>query len=409
MPTSRLFGWGFGLSVLVVALAAYIGLQRPLQSFGTDDDIYCYEGIYTASALAKGVIPKCFTVSEGKFSQILADLPTSYQSTDLKNGYAYPGLWDGHGHLLQFGEFLHSVDLFGSSSFEEVRSRVVDYVKSHPGTGTRDNWIRGVGWDQMALGAMPTAVSILKDLHIREVDIAVLMRYQDMLDKDDALKAQYIMLDRVDVHCVWVSQAVLGLLPDDLPDVPGGEIVRDPGMGVFCDNAMDVVMAVWPRPDGKKKKEAVKSAMKSLHAVGLVGMHDAGVIPEDLELYQKMSRTADWTLRVYAMIECKERNTFCPEKAPWIEEENGMLYVKSVKLFAGKSYSSQLRSSLTSSRWCIGQLGKCYDRTIQRQTRCIRVTTCGCDNVDFFNKVMVGCRVSSQHPRHRRSCKSASH
>ncbi len=46
------------------------------------------------------------------------------------------------------------------------------------------------------------------------------------------------MLDRVDVHCVWISPAVLRLLPDSIPDVDGGEVVREPGLGVFCDNAV---------------------------------------------------------------------------------------------------------------------------------------------------------------------------
>ena len=46
------------------------------------------------------------------------------------------------------------------------------------------------------------------------------------------------MLDRVDVHCIWVSQPVLDLLPDSIPDVEGGEVVREPGMSVFCDNAV---------------------------------------------------------------------------------------------------------------------------------------------------------------------------
>lgn len=144
------------------------------------------------------------------------------------------------------------------------------------------------------------------------------------------------MLDRVDVHCTWVSQAVLDLLPQDIPDVPGGEIIRTPGMGVFCDNAMDIVMALWPRPNAAKKKEFVKSAMKELHKVGLVGMHDAGVFPRDIALYNEMSQTSeDWTLRVYAMLECAERNTFCPEDAKKIEHPDGFFAVRSVKLFAG--------------------------------------------------------------------------
>jgi predicted amidohydrolase YtcJ len=162
-----------------------------------------------------------------------------------------------------------------------------------------------------------------------------------MLESDPDLQGLYIMLDRVDVHCIWVSQAVLSLLPGDLPDVPGGEIVRDPGMGVFCDNAMDVVMAVWPRPGPEKKKDYVRSAMKDLHSVGLVGMHDAGVTPAELKLYEEMAsdEEAGWSLRVYAMIECKERNTFCPEAVRKVEMDNGLLFVRSVKLFAGISPS----------------------------------------------------------------------
>lgn len=136
------------------------------------------------------------------------------------------------------------------------------------------------------------------------------------------------MLDRVDVHCVWVSRAVLDLLPDPLPDVNGGEVVREPGMGVFCDNAvsrfriwgslfqrtskvchgrmsdsvlqMDMVMDLWPKPDDEKKKLFIRSAMAKLNEVGLVGIHDAGVTPGNLRLYRSLARGDDWTVRVYA-------------------------------------------------------------------------------------------------------------
>lgn len=148
------------------------------------------------------------------------------------------------------------------------------------------------------------------------------------------------MLDRIDVHCVWVSQAVLDLLPSaNLPDVvPGGEIIRNPGMGVFCDNAMDLVMKWWPRPDDARRSAFLRSAMESLHAVGLVGVHDAGVPPDQLRLYRDLLGTEDWwTLRVYAMIECAERNTFCPGAVEAFADDDGFLSIQSVKLFAGVS------------------------------------------------------------------------
>ena len=141
------------------------------------------------------------------------------------------------------------------------------------------------------------------------------------------------MLDRVDVHCIWVSNPVLSLLPSPIPDIPGGEI---PAEGVFCDNAMDVVMRYWPKPSKEQKAEFVKSAQQALNAVGLVGMHDAGVVPQDLEMYQDLSKAQDWTVRVYAMLECEKRNTFCGNDVPKIENASGKLFMKSVKLFAGQ-------------------------------------------------------------------------
>lgn len=157
------------------------------------------------------------------------------------------------------------------------------------------------------------------------------------------------MLDRIDVHCTWVSHAVLDLLPQDLPDeIPGGEIVVDPGRGVFCDNAMDrIVYPLYPQPSPQRKREFVRVAMASLNSVGLVGMHDAGATPETLALFAEMAEEESvagagggWTLRVYAMLECAVRNTFCPDAFPKMTRGDGFLTVRSVKLFAGPSSPS---------------------------------------------------------------------
>lgn len=63
-----------------------------------------------------------------------------------------------HGHLAQYGEFLHSVDLFGATSIHDVYARLATYLSEHEGVRGKNDWVRGVGWDQMALGGMPTAV-----------------------------------------------------------------------------------------------------------------------------------------------------------------------------------------------------------------------------------------------------------
>lgn len=164
------------------------------------------------------------------------------------------------------------------------------------------------------------------------------------------------MLDRVDVHCIWVSKKVLSLLPKKVVDVPGGEI---PAKGVFCDNAMDIVLKHYPKPGKMRKTKFVKDAMLELNKLGIVGMHDAGVTPTELQLYEHLSRDDDWTVRVNAMVECEERNTFCPDAVSQVSTTNGMFHVRSVKLFGGMWMIPRLsRLPLTVvCRWSAGFLG----------------------------------------------------
>src|SRR3569833_43176 len=124
----------WALASLALGLAAYLGLQP--SSSDSAAKTYCYEGVETFSDAQPSA--RCFTVARGRFSRVFTpDLSADFETLP---GYVIPGLWDGHGHLLQYGEFLHSVDLFGSSSAEEVRRRVIEYIEAHPGAGQRGEW-----------------------------------------------------------------------------------------------------------------------------------------------------------------------------------------------------------------------------------------------------------------------------
>ncbi|KID87190.1 amidohydrolase 3 [Metarhizium guizhouense ARSEF 977] len=336
MPLPR---WGFIFSVMAIALAVAVRLQQPV---GAEPVTYCYKSVRTHDK--ERASATCFSVQGGVFSRVWSHeerTPAKSgepSSQTVINGHVMPGLWDGHGHLMAYGEFLHSVDLFGAKSLSEAKARIKAYIKKNPGVGTKDRWIRGVGWDQDVYGRMPTAAD---------------------LEHDPDLKGTYMMLDRIDVHCIWVSQSVLDLLPPDIPDIPGGEIIREPGMGVFCDNAMDYVVKLWPKPDAKSKAAAVKTAISKLNEVGLVGMHDASSLPDDISIYRDMANSDDWTLRVYSMYECRQRNTFCPSETAQIERDDSKFTVKSVKLFADGalgSWGSAMISPYADHPWTSGSL-----------------------------------------------------
>ncbi|KAG5981060.1 hypothetical protein E4U55_003334 [Claviceps digitariae] len=299
---------------------------------------YCYRGIRTHDH--DNPSAQCFTVVDGTFARVWSDpniektlesssaaslSPFSSSSwnvsagkPELLDGYVIPGLWDGHGHLMSWGEFLHSVDLFDVKTISGVRDRVKTYLHTNPTSGTKTFWLRGTGWDQDLYGRMPTA----RDL-----------------DQDPSLRGVFMMLDRIDGHCIWVSQAVLDILPPSLmntKDPPGGQIIRDPGPGVFCDDAMDPVMKLWPKTNEETKTRLVRDAMRDLNRVGLVGVHDASTPPADVKLYNRLADGDDWTVRVYSMLECAKTNSFCPENATRIARKDGRFWVQSVKLFAAR-------------------------------------------------------------------------
>lgn len=150
----------------------------------------------------------------------------------------------------------------------------------------------------------------------------------------------YVLLYRVDVHCIWVSEPVLSLLPTfPRPPVapPGGTI---PSPGVFCDNAMDLVLPFLPAPSAAQKREYVLTAQSSLHRYGIVGVHDAGVLATDRELYSRLASRGQLQLRINAMVECAVQNAFCPAEAAMIARPDGLLTVHSVKLFADGALGS---------------------------------------------------------------------
>lgn len=223
------------------------------------------------------------------------------------------------------------------------------------------------------------------------------------------------MLDRVDVHCVLTSQKVLDLLPDPLPEAPsGGVIVTDPGLGVFCDNAIDIIYPLAPKPDVAQKTRWFQTAMKELNKVGLVGVGDAGMRPDDVSILESMAEKGELSIRINVMLECAERNSWCPDEIrglKMITSEDGVgdhtLMLGGVKLFADGALGS----------WGAALLEPYSDKPEISGTMLINETEL--TNVvnevrryhilqeNYLNLAVVRCGISSQHPCHRRSCQSS--
>lgn len=110
-----LWHWLLSIALLWIPLNAFLGFTS---SPGTTTQ--CYQHVETNSlAESEGVNshPTCIRVSEGRIQRLFKGVP---EKQPMGHGYAFPGFWDGHGHVLGYGEMLRSVSLYGSESIDGI-------------------------------------------------------------------------------------------------------------------------------------------------------------------------------------------------------------------------------------------------------------------------------------------------
>lgn len=242
---------------------------------------------------------------------------------DLGAGSAIPGLVDAHGHVSWFGRSRLEVSCVGASGAEACAARVAERARDVP----PGQWIRGHGWDQNRWpgGAFPTAEPLSR-----------------------AVPGHPVVLLRIDGHAAWVNAPALaaaGIGPGT-PDPPGGKIHRDGAGrpdGLLVDAAMDLVLARLPRPGPRELEEGILAALRALAALGLTGVHDAGVEPDTLDAYRRLAEGGRLPVRVYAMIDGQPPlPALEAELARWRPTpEIGLLAVRAVKLYADGALGSR--------------------------------------------------------------------
>ncbi|GAA5989840.1 hypothetical protein JCM10908_002341 [Rhodotorula pacifica] len=239
-----------------------------------------------------------------------------------------PGLTDAHAHVLAQGESASAVNLVGATSIKEAVDRIAAFVEADPELrNDKSRFILGLGWDQTKYretnGAFPTAAD---------------------LEADERLRGRPIYLKRIDVHALWVSPAVLALLPPDLPTkVDGGEIVRDADgrpSGIFLDNAMDYVLAVVPPWTTTSRLRYLLSTARSMLSTGLTSVHDAALSPADVRFLRDLDQKGKLPIRIYGMVGCAPTNSWCGDEEGVEVYEGEKLIVRAAKIFTDGALGS---------------------------------------------------------------------
>jgi predicted amidohydrolase YtcJ len=141
---------------------------------------------------------------------------------------------------------------------------------------------------------------------------------------------------------VGVANAAAMKLAGVTPDTPspaGGEIIKGADgalTGLFVDNA-DVLITRHMSGGQHSTADLVLKAQELCVAVGLTGVHDAGVSPAEIEVYRKLAAAGKLTLRLYAMVSAEYAIDYFGEHGLYVGDR---LTVRSTKLFVDGAMGS---------------------------------------------------------------------
>jgi predicted amidohydrolase YtcJ len=309
-------------AILVLLFPAFAAAQQqqPADLIITNARIYTVDETHPlADALAVRGGQVQFVGSSGA---VMALKGASTRMLDLGGKTVIPGMVDAHGHVDNLGLALRTVDLTGTTSYDEVVARVVARAKSTPA----GQWIIGRGWDQNDWGDT---------------------RFPTHEKLSAAVPNNPVYLTRVDGHAGLANAAALKAagITAQTKDPDGGHIERAADgspAGVFVDNAQGLMRRVIPRPTRDEVKSEVQAAIAEGQKWGLTGVHDAGASAQTLEIYEELGKAHALNFRLYAMIS-DDSVTVAKwfARGPLVAGYDSTLWIRSVKLYMDGALGSR--------------------------------------------------------------------
>jgi len=301
------------LIILTVISAMACSKREKVDLIVSNAKIYSVDSAFT--------VHSSMAISNGKIIAIgeKENIEKKYESAttfDATGKYIYPGFIDPHCHFLGYGLGLPNAWLAGAKDWEEVVTRLVENQKQYP-----TEWVKGRGWNQneWALKQFPT---------------------NELLNKVFPDKPVYIV--RIDGHAAIANQKALEIAGiTNETTISGGEIIKVNGKpsGILVDNAMELVRKCIPESTKEEKTNALINAQKNCFAVGLTGVHDAGLDTDEVFLVDSLHKIGSLKMRINAWLNPTKSNyeTFVNKGVYQTE----WLTVRSIKIYADGALGSR--------------------------------------------------------------------
>lgn len=255
-----------------------------------------------------------FAVTDGIFSavgdaeDVLALQGQHTEVRHLRGRTVLPGFIDSHIHPLDGGAEMLRCGLLGRTTISEYQQAVQEYAAANPDA----EWIQGGGWSMDAFERGSPDAALL----------------------DVVVPDRPVILYNRDQHTAWVNSAGLRLagITAATSDPADGRIERDGDgqpTGALHEGAMDLVARLVPQPDGEFRAEALRTAQRYLHSLGITGWQDAAVRsdPDGAAVYTGLRDRGELTSRVVG--------------AQWLDRNRGSEQVAEI-LSRRAAYSSGL-------------------------------------------------------------------
>ncbi|HUQ87499.1 MAG TPA: amidohydrolase [Vicinamibacterales bacterium] len=278
---ARLTAYAVAFIVGVTLIAGLIvGAQR--EDDGAVDLIVINGKVYAADGgtdLAEAVAirgNKVIRVGSNREIQRLKRAQTIV--VDARGGAVMPGFIDAHTHVINGGLSLDQVSLGDATTVDDIKDTIRAWAEAHPERA----WIVGRGWYYQPFnGAMPT---------------------RQMLDALVPDRPAYLIA--YDGHTGWANTKALKAagITRRTKAPANGVIVKDSRgepTGALKEAAMTLMTVAAPQATEEDRLAAIRAAIDEAHRFGITSVQDAGGSAADLDLFDRLRKRRELTLRVY--------------------------------------------------------------------------------------------------------------
>jgi len=249
------------------------------------------------------------------------------REVNLMGAAMYPGFTDAHGHLLGIGLREMTLNLEGTASVKDLKSRVAATASETP----KGETIYGRGWIET---------------HWPE------KRFPNRYDLDEVSTDHPIILERADGHAIVVNSKTLELakITAKTPSPYGGAINKNgkdeprrgkaEPSGMLIDNAAKLVDNLMPTLTDERKEAAYIKGAELYAARGWTNIHSMSVNPEDVPLLNRLANEGKVKIRVYNSVDLASERAM-PSMGQSKASDNDLITTRAIKLYADGALGSR--------------------------------------------------------------------